>query len=282
MALTGDGTTGNLMENGEADGYRFQTGSSALTVNWLGLYDAPNGEAGTVGDGLQASHRVSIWLESDGTLVAQMTVLTIDGLEGNFRGRNITPVTLTANTGYVIAADYGGSGDRQWKGANTDEWGVYSGISGLAGRYGGPGGGMPEGEWGVMVGPNFGNTVLGGYGTWASTNGIPGEPASGDFDNDGLSNLMEYALGKNPTVSSQPAGALLDGVITFTKGVDAVANGDVTYSIETSTNLLNEVTPGDGGWAPVTPTVNDDTTISYTLPADAGKVFARLVVTQTP
>lgn len=157
MALTGDGTAGTLMENGEADGYRFQTGGSALTVNWLGLYDAANNdETGTVGDGLLASHRVSIWLESDGTLVAQTTVLTTDALAGNFRGHNITPVILAANTGYVIAADYGGTGDRQWEGADTAEWGVYSGISNLEGRYGGPGAGMPTDGWGVMVGPNFG------------------------------------------------------------------------------------------------------------------------------
>ena len=34
-ALTGNGTTGNLVEYGEADGYRFQTGASALTAKWL-------------------------------------------------------------------------------------------------------------------------------------------------------------------------------------------------------------------------------------------------------
>lgn len=157
MALTGDGTTGTLMENGEADGYRFQTEGSALTVNWLGLYDAANNdETGTVGDGLLASHRVSIWLESDGTLVAQTTVLTTDALVGNFRGHNITPVILAANTGYVIAADYGETGDRQWEGADTAEWGIYGGISNIEGRYGAPGADMPTDPWGVLVGPNFG------------------------------------------------------------------------------------------------------------------------------
>lgn len=157
MALTGDGTTGTLMENGEADGYRFQTEGSPLTVNWLGLYDAANNdETGTVGDGLQASHRVSIWLESDGTLVTQTIVLTTDALVGNFRGHNITPVILAANTGYVIAADYGETGDRQWEGADTAEWGIYGGISNIEGRYGVPGAGMPTDPWGVIVGPNFG------------------------------------------------------------------------------------------------------------------------------
>ncbi len=157
MALTGDGTTGTLLENGEADGYRFQTGGSALTVNWLGLYDAANDdETGSAGDGLLASHRVSIWLESDGTLVAETTVLTTDALAGNFRGHNITPVILAANTGYVIAADYGETGDRQREGADTAEWEVFNEISHLEGRYGAPGAGMPTSKWGLLVGPNFG------------------------------------------------------------------------------------------------------------------------------
>jgi hypothetical protein len=117
----------------------------------------------------------------------------------------------------------------------------------------------------------------GSYGAWASANGIPGEPASGDFDNDGLTNLMEYALGKDPTVSSQPAGVLIGKVITFTKGADAIANGDVSWVIEESSDL-GLADP----WAPaVTQPAGDPAlTISYTLPAGAGKVFARLKVTQ--
>jgi uncharacterized repeat protein (TIGR02543 family) len=133
-------------------------------------------------------------------------------------------------------------------------------------------------KWTLIAGSN--------YASWAATNITAIDPLAdatpaGDADNDGLSNLMEYALGKNPLASSQPAGEMTGKLITFTKGDEAVANGDVTYSIETSTNLLNEVTTGDGGWAPVAPDVDDATTISYTLPdaVPGGKVFARLVVT---
>jgi hypothetical protein len=117
------------------------------------------------------------------------------------------------------------------------------------------------------------------YSTWATDNGIGGEPASGDFDMDGLTNLMEYALGKDPKVSSQPAGELVANVITFTKGADAIANGDVSWVIEESDDL-GLVDP----WAPVVTQApgSSDATISYTLPAGHGKVFARLVVTQQP
>ena len=119
------------------------------------------------------------------------------------------------------------------------------------------------------------------YSTWANSNGIPGEPASGDFDHDGLTNLMEYALGKDPKLPSQPAGVMIGKTITFAKGAEAVANGDVSYWIETSTTLRNQITPGDGGWTLVTPTVNTSTTLSHTLPegVSGGKIFARLKVT---
>jgi autotransporter-associated beta strand protein len=117
----------------------------------------------------------------------------------------------------------------------------------------------------------------GSYSTWAAANGITGEPASGDFENDGISNLVEYALGTDPTVSTQPAGVLAGNVITFTKGADAIANGDVSWVIETSETLEN------GSWtAQVTQAAGDATaTISYTLtPGSPAKNFARLKATQ--
>ena len=92
---------------------------------------------------------------------------------------------------------------------------------------------------------------------------------------------MEYALGKDPKLPSQPAGVMIGKTITFAKGAEAVANGDVSYWIETSTTLRNQITPGDGGWTLVTPTVNTSTTLSHTLPegVSGGKIFARLKVT---
>ena len=117
----------------------------------------------------------------------------------------------------------------------------------------------------------------GSYTTWATANGIAGQPASGDFENYGISNLVEYALGTNPTVSTQPAGVLAGNVITFTKGADAIANGDVSWVIETSETLEN------GSWtAQVTQAAGDTTaTISYTLtPGSPAKNFARLKATQ--
>jgi hypothetical protein len=111
------------------------------------------------------------------------------------------------------------------------------------------------------------------YSSWAAANGIPGEAADGDFDKDGLSNLIEYALGTSPTASSGPAGTHADGIVSFPKGAEAVANGDISWVIQESNDL--GVTDA---WVTVTPTVNNSTTISYTLPSGGPKVFVRLLV----
>jgi autotransporter-associated beta strand protein len=120
------------------------------------------------------------------------------------------------------------------------------------------------------------------YASWANDpakGNIPGEPATGDFDNDGLTNIVEYALGTNPRVSSQPAGVLAGNTITFTKGLDAIANADVTWVIETSPTL------GEGSWIPaVTQNAGDAAaTISFQFtPGSPARNFARLKVTQVP
>ena len=126
-------------------------------------------------------------------------------------------------------------------------------------------------------------TATGGasnYASWANdpTKGnIPGEPASGDFDKDGIANIVEYALGQNPRVSSQPAGVLSANTITYTKGADAIANGDVSWVIETSQTL------DAGSWSPAFTQPGGDPalTIAFTFtPGTPAKNFARLSVTQ--
>jgi autotransporter-associated beta strand protein len=125
-------------------------------------------------------------------------------------------------------------------------------------------------------------TGIGGgdnYATWATDNGIDGEPFDGDFDKDGISNGIEYALGVNPTVNSQPPGVFAGNTITFTKGADAIANDDVSWIIETSTTLAT------GSWIEevIQPSTNNDPTISFTFtPGSPEKKFARLKVVQVP
>jgi hypothetical protein len=126
---------------------------------------------------------------------------------------------------------------------------------------------------------NNSNSVSGNYASWATASGIPGQPAAGDADQDGLTNLVEYALGKDPKASSQPAGTFNGGVLTFTKGSEAIINNDVIFEIESSIDL--GIT--DPWETVVTEGAADDTpTISYTLPTGGAKEFARLKITQIP
>jgi hypothetical protein len=117
--------------------------------------------------------------------------------------------------------------------------------------------------------------VAGNYASWATTNNVSGGP-NGDSDNDGVSNLVEYALNLNLTGSdgANATGNLNGGLITFNKRAEAVTNGDVLYGIETSENLAI--------WTPATATSNTATLINYTIPAGSPKKFARLKLTVTP
>lgn len=85
--------------------------------------------------------------------------------------------------------------------------------------------------------------------------------------------LVSYAVASNNTVPSQPTGTLEDGVLTYTKNAEAMANGDVDYAIELSEDLVE--------WHPVVThyAPNDSPTISYEFPPDVPQQYARLVVT---
>jgi fibronectin-binding autotransporter adhesin len=121
----------------------------------------------------------------------------------------------------------------------------------------------------------------GGFSAWISgtfANGtIPlgQQGPNDDYDNDGISNLVEYAIaGQDPTVPNTSVGSFVNNVLSFTKREGA---SGINYAIEESTDLgiaddWTEVTGGSY--------VNDATTISYTLtPGSPAKNFTRLKVT---
>jgi autotransporter-associated beta strand protein len=116
--------------------------------------------------------------------------------------------------------------------------------------------------------------AVGGYSQWAIDNNVT-QGENGDDDKDSIINLVEYALGLNPQASSVPAGSLVGNLLTFTKGTEAKAAGDVIYTIETSTSLQS------GSWTPAAATETPDN-ISFALPANepGGKIFGRLKVTK--
>lgn len=106
-------------------------------------------------------------------------------------------------------------------------------------------------NWRASAAPNPGSTDTSNYAAWMTTNGITGDFS--DTDQDGLTALVEYALGGNPAVSSQaplPALALQpDGSALFTFSRPLTADG-VAWVVQTGSDLT--------GWLP-----------------DAGSVVAR-------
>ena len=116
--------------------------------------------------------------------------------------------------------------------------------------------------------------------TWVDstfTNGtLSDKTATGDDDNDGISNLIEFAVeGQDPTVSNSTVGTYSGLTVTFLKRQEDPAVGGITYAIEQSTDLGVTDT-----WADVAPTTNTDTEISYEMPGTEVKDFVRLKVTQ--
>ena len=95
-----------------------------------------------------------------------------------------------------------------------------------------------------------------------------------DADNDGIRNLVEYAIsGQDPTVPNPSVGTLSGNTLSFTK---RVGTSGLTYAIQDSTDLgITDV------WAEVTggSYVNNATTIFYTFtPGTPARNFLRLQV----
>ncbi|MEI6604531.1 MAG: sialate O-acetylesterase [Verrucomicrobiota bacterium] len=123
----------------------------------------------------------------------------------------------------------------------------------------------------VATGPNVST-----YDTWAAAQTPPLIGGPGTVGRDGLSNLLVYALALKTHGGNGSPGTLAGKALTFTKRAEAVTNNDVTYSIQTSADL-----GASSPWTTVSTGVTDTpTSITYSLPASQGMIFARLVVSQ--
>ena len=122
-----------------------------------------------------------------------------------------------------------------------------------------------------------------GYSSWITSTFANGTVSGGqqgpndDFDKDGISNLIEYAIaGQDPTVPNATVGSFSGNVLSFSKRPDATG---ITYDIESSTLLTA------GSWTSQAkpPVVESASAISFTCtPGTPVKNFFRLKVTQSP
>jgi hypothetical protein len=117
-----------------------------------------------------------------------------------------------------------------------------------------------------------------GYTTWAA--GFPGigDPDE-DSDADGLLNLVEYALGKNPLASDASPGLItsLSGSgklqVSLAKGGDAGSDPLIVYTVQTSPDLIN--------WAAsnVSTTTDTSSALVAEYTGTESNIFMRLLVT---
>ena len=150
-------------------------------------------------------------------------------------------------------------------------------------RFGGDAGGLSAAQLAAIDGGAYTLTPTGfltegtptnDYGFWAASQTPPvtGGP-DGDFDKDGVSNLVEYAL-----ADGGERGVLSGTLLSFTKR-GAPYGADLTYIIETSETLT-------GAWTPVVTHGAGQlgSPISYDLSPAPGtpRKFARLRVVEAP
>jgi hypothetical protein len=129
----------------------------------------------------------------------------------------------------------------------------------------------------IKLGPDFADVadgdVAGGFASWALANGVTGGMADDD-DNDGVDNGIEFFMGDNNSGFTAMPVPDANRTITWPKGAQYNGAYGTGWVIETSSTLQAE------SWNPVAegevqPAAGS---ISYTLPANLGKIFARLKV----
>lgn len=134
------------------------------------------------------------------------------------------------------------------------------------------------------IAPRLRITTIGGddpaggsFEAWADSFGVSGIPMDSDNDNDGITALVEYALGFNPTTVNVLPAVVRNGnefTLSFDKGALAATDARVGYRIVSSTDL--------GVWTPEASAVDGPASITLTQTFGTDKKFFRLEVIHTP
>jgi autotransporter-associated beta strand protein len=206
-------------------------------------------------------------------------------------GRLVITGTATINLGTGAALSFANSSAISWTGGTLNLTGTF--VSGSSLRFGTTSSGLTPAQLALISATGFTSfgldangyltaTSTGGFSSWIAssfaTGTVPGgkQGPNDDPDNDGISNLVEYAVaGQDPTVPNTSIGTFSANTLSFTK---RPGTSGLTYAIQDSTDLGIADT-----WAAVTGVppvyVNDGTTISYTLtPGTPVRNFLRLQV----
>jgi fibronectin-binding autotransporter adhesin len=282
-SVTLNPTTANLIVAG---GYTSLVNAGSNNLN-LGGTSLGNSIGGAVSNGTRATQNViksntSTWtLNGVNTFTGNTTVnngtLTLSNAASPANtntGNDVSTVTISDNGTSFLNLTYTGTDvvASLIIGTTPQAPGVY-GKSGSAS----PIIGIPQitGDGTLTVGTGFSAWITGPFANGTVPSGQQGP--NQDPDNDGISNLVEFAIAnQDPTVPVASIGTFDGTTLSFTKRQPLATS--LTYAIQASTDL-GTVVP----WAAVTGTpptyVNDATTISYTLtPGTPAKNFLRLQV----
>jgi autotransporter-associated beta strand protein len=200
------------------------------------------------------------------------------------------PDPLNANTANdastVTIASTGATLDLTFTGTDKVDKLVIGSTQQANGVYGKVGSALPVIGISQITGDGtltVGDVTPAGFSSWITgtfANGtVPGgqQGPNDDFDKDGISNLVEYAIaGQDPTVGNSAISTFNAGTLSFSKRLDATG---ITYDIESSTLLTAE------SWTTLAkpPVVESASAISYTFTLGTPVTnFARLKVTQMP
>lgn len=135
-------------------------------------------------------------------------------------------------------------------------------------------------------------TTPGGYNSWIGGFGLPlaDQDPTDDPDQDGVANLVEYALGRNPAVSEGAASTVVKNganlELTFNRSDLATTSGDASIFVSYGTDLTGwtdvAVPAASGSAGGVAFTISNgtpnDTVVASIPTASATKFFARVKV----
>lgn len=199
-------------------------------------------------------------------------------ISNNTNTANDTSTVTIAATGATLDLTYAGTDgvDKLFIGTTEMPAGVYGRLGSVLPVIGVA---QITGDGTLTVGipvtpPGFSSWIAGEFANGAVP--IDQRDPDDDPDNDGIPNLMEYAIaGLDPTMRNPTYGSFTGNTLSFTKREGATG---LSYAILESTDLghSDDWTEVAGGSY-----VNDSTTISYTLaPPTPPKNFLRLRVVQ--
>ena len=265
------------------DGGFTQAGSGTTVLMLANTYIGPTTiEAGTLSLGA-----AGVLPDTSEVFIGNATLAT--GSFAETAGRLDITSTATLQLSSAATLAFADSSAVDWTGGTFTITGTF--VSGSSLRFGSTSSGLTSTQLGQISAAGFANFALdaNGYLTAMSTAGftywttaphangvlpIDKRGPTDDFDNDGISNLLEFALaGQDPTVPGASSGSFSSGTLSFTKRPGITG---LTYAIESSDDLgitdpWEEVTGGSY--------INNTSVISYVLPTGPAKLFVRLRVT---